>query len=298
MATQEAVLDNWIKDIRGAVNVYDDEISRTKVRDLYYTLPTRKPEDVPPRNAPISPLHYLAFFHPRLEEKQLASDLTETDFRPPLPFGARRMWVGGSLRFPKGSDQGICVGDEANAKVSVEKVEKKGFEKGSQTVFMHKDIHYMRQTGEEPIIKEKRVHAYLPEEARPSGKIREVPGLPIPRFTYTWTPTVTTLFRFSALMWNAHLIHLDREYTRTKEGYPDLLVHGPLTAIMLVEALLHNGYQGRINDFEYRARNPVYVDRIQHIRGAIDADESKATLWAEDDDGVVGMTGSVELQRD
>ncbi|KAL5532734.1 hypothetical protein ACEPAF_4508 [Sanghuangporus sanghuang] len=294
--TDETELDKWIWNIRGTVIHYDDEISRMKVRDLYYTLPTRDPAHPPPRNASISPLHCLAFFHPRLPEEQLGADLTETHFCPPAPFGARRMWVGGSLHFPNGSNQGLRMGNEALAAVSVSKVEKKGFDKGSPMVFVHKDVYYKHQLGDDPVVKEKRIHAYLTEETRPSGRIREVTGLPKPQFTYTWTPTATTLFRFSALMWNAHLIHLDREYTRKREGYPDLLVHGPLTALMLVEALLHNGYKGRINNFEYRARNPVYVDRNQHIHGAIDANKGKGMLWTEDDDGVVGMTGSVDLE--
>lgn len=49
-----------------------------------------------------------------------------------------------------------------------------------------------------------------------------VPGLPEPKWTFSWTPTPTTLFRFSALTWNAHLIHLDARYAREEEGYPGM----------------------------------------------------------------------------
>ena len=111
---------------------------------------------------------------------------------------------------------------------------------------------------------------------------------------FTWiasTPVGKKDILVSAHTKRPHLI-----LTPSPDRYSDLLVHGPLTAIMLIEVLLHNGYAGQINNFEYRARNPVYVDRQQHVCAAIDVDNSRATLWVEDDDGVVGMTGSVDLE--
>ena len=123
-------------------------------------------------------------------------------------------------------------------------------------------------------------------------------GLPGPDYTYSWTPTPTTLFRFSALTWNAHLIHLDRTYAREIEGYPERLVHGPLTALMLIEALRSAGYFGRIDNYEYRARNPVLVGQRQHLNVAFGKQGEvgkTATLWAEDDAGFVGMTATVDL---
>ena len=83
------------------------------------------------------------------------------------------MWVGGSFQFPNGSNQGLRAGNEALAAVSVSRVEKKSFNKGNPMVFVHKDVYYKHQLGDDPVIKEKRIHAYLTEEARPSGKTRE-----------------------------------------------------------------------------------------------------------------------------
>jgi len=103
-----------------------------------------------------------------------------------------------------------------------------------------------------------------------------------------------TLFRFSALMFNAHSIHLDLLFTQEKEGYPERLVHGPLTAMMLLEtAIFHNpGLQ--LKSFEYRARNPIIVNRTSTIHGVWN-DNTSVKLWCVDDDGVVGMTGTVQL---
>ena len=64
---------------------------------------------------------------------------------------------------------------------------------------------------------------------------------------------------------------------------------------MLSEALFHEGYRGDIRKFVYRAYNPVIVGKRQHLRGAFSKEEDSATLWAEDDGGVVGMTAKVDL---
>lgn len=150
-------------------------------------------------------------------------------------------------------------------------------------------------------------------------------GLPVPDYTFSWTPTPTALFRFSALTWNAHLIHLDRDYARKVEGYTgeflshihclksihsytmndtERLVHGPLTALLLIEALRSAGYGGRIDNFVYRARNPMVVGQRQHFNVAFSEStqtpehlklRNSAILWAEDASGFVGMTATVDL---
>jgi hydroxyacyl-ACP dehydratase HTD2-like protein with hotdog domain len=122
-----------------------------------------------------------------------------------------------------------------------------------------------------------------------------------------------TLFRFSALMFNAHHIHLDQEYAQKKEGYPgwsshlpihvefadkrgiERLVHGPLTAMMLLETVAFNNPGRAIKSFEYRARNPIIVNQPSTING-VWKDATTAALWCVDGNGVVGMTGLVELE--
>lgn len=122
-----------------------------------------------------------------------------------------------------------------------------------------------------------------------------------------------TLFRFSALMFNAHHIHLDQNYAQKKEGYPgwctslslgaeftdecggsERLVHGPLTAMMFLETVAFNNPGRAIKSFEYRARNPIIVNRPSTING-VWQDVNTVALWCVDGDGVVGMTGLVQL---
>ncbi|THH12025.1 hypothetical protein EW145_g260 [Phellinidium pouzarii] len=292
---QEAALDSWIERTRVSQRQYHDEISLSKIADLFCTLPTRDHthSDAGALSAPLRPVHSLAFFHARSPEAQLGVDQTDTHFCPPAPVHA----------------------PEAAARVRISKIEKKGFEKSTPMVFVHQNIDYEQALEDGPLINEERIHVYLPRQARADKRgvhsgvyylphtynmawnsyQHLVKGLPRPEYTFSWTPTPTTLFRFSALTWNAHLIHLDPAYARNEEGYPERLVHGPLTALMLVEALFHSGYNGRIDNFVYRAHNPVLVGRQQYVRGARSASGDNATVWAEDDDGVVGMSGTVDL---
>ena len=76
---------------------------------------------------------------------------------------------------------------------------------------------------------------------------------------------MTTLFRYSALTYNAHKIHLDQEYTRREEGFPDCLVHGPLTCTLLLhlaeKVLKEQGLDQKDLRFDYRALSPLFVNQ-------------------------------------
>lgn len=112
--------------------------------------------------------------------------------------------------------------------------------------------------------------------------------MPKPDYTFTYTPSTPLLFRYSALTFNAHKIHYDIEWTLKKEGHPDLVVHGPLTATLLVELGAEAALDTATNftRFDYRATSPMYVDRDITLNAAWDTRGEKLTLWAEQDDKV------------
>ena len=137
-------------------------------------------------------------------------------------------------------------------------------------------------------------------------------GLPKSDFSFSYKPSLTTLFRFSALTFNGHHIHLDKDYAQVSEGYPGLyfrthssvrihhvfrterLVHGPLTALMLLETLLFHHPELQLQTFSYRARNPIVVNRTCTIYGSFTG-ENHVDVWCEDVAGVVGMTGRISF---
>ncbi|KZP19442.1 hypothetical protein FIBSPDRAFT_920084 [Athelia psychrophila] len=292
-------LDAWITAPKTLT--MHDTLSPSKLADLHITLPTRdgthpnRPCAPPVPGAPLGYGHHLAFFHPRNPEAALRPDGTDSDFCPPHPF-VRRMWAGGSMRWVDG--HGLRVGEEVVARSEVTRVVKKGFGedegKGGPMVFVEQTIGYAAEGGEVGVV-EGRSHVYLPL-GQPGGGAREpgkVEGLPATSdFSFTFTPTSTTLFRFSALTFNGHHIHLDREYAQKVEGYPERLVHGPLTALMLLETTQFYNPDAKFAHFEYRARNPVVINSALTIHGAWRS-ESSVELWTVDEQGTIGMTGSI-----
>lgn len=104
-------------------------------------------------------------------------------------------------------------------------------------------------------------------------------------------PDSALLFRFSALTYNAHRIHYDREYAMREEGYPGLVVHGPLLATLLVDHFRRHRPHDRITSFNFRAQRPVF-DLAPFTVNLVDTGAG-AEVWAADKDGFVAMTGVI-----
>ncbi|KAJ7089844.1 hypothetical protein B0H15DRAFT_839470 [Mycena belliarum] len=287
-------LDNWIASPKQLI--LRDTFSLERLSDLYITLPTRdgskSPYHAPQISASLGYGSHLAFFHPRNPERDLRTDGTDADFCPPKPW-TRRMWAGGHMSWDLQNP--LRIGETAMSTSTVRSVEKKGFDKGSPMVFVNQKIEVAMVGQGRSSVVEERTHVYLADSIAGNKAPRDVKGIPSTAdFTFTFTPTLTTLFRFSALTFNGHHIHLDKDYAQLQEGYPERLVHGPLTALMLLEVAMLQKPTAKIARFDYRARNPIIVNRPMRIAGAW-KDEYHAILWCMNDEGVVGMTGAIQL---
>ncbi|KDR81646.1 hypothetical protein GALMADRAFT_239722 [Galerina marginata CBS 339.88] len=276
-----------------------DTLSIEHLSDLYVTLPTRDgtrgPYVAPTAGMPLPYGHHLAFFHARRPESLLRTDGTDEDISPPAPF-TKRMWAGGKIWWD--NDNPLLVGKSTTAISSVAKAEKKGFDKGKPMVFVTQRMKYLQEGQTAPSLVEERSHVYFHAGIFANIKKtfdREVNDIPTAvDFSFRYTPTPVTLFRYSALMFNAHHIHLDKEYCEKEEGYPERLVHGPLTAQMLLETVIFHFPELKVYKFEYRATNPLFVNRELIISGRW-ADKSNIQVWCSDANGVVGMTGMIQL---
>jgi len=111
-------------------------------------------------------------------------------------------------------------------------------------------------------------------------------------WSITLTPDPVMLMRYSALTFNAHLIHFDQLYTQREEGYPERVVHGPLVAIVLARLLALNQVD-RIQRFEFRARSPLYVNRPIHFMGKPAGD--RIDLRAIGQSGMLAMEATAWL---
>lgn len=185
---------------------------------------------------------------------------------------------------------------------SIAKVE---YKKEKDMVFIHqkRELFSGGAAGAEgsAAVTEIRTHVFRPPGATPSLSSTAAAKTPMPTqdevadLSFTYTPTAPLLFRYSALTFNAHRIHYDRHHTTSVERQPDVLVHGPLTATLLIE-LASGAGERRLSEFTYRAVSPIVVDREVQLlgwwRGGVGQRELELEARQE---GRVGMKATARL---
>ncbi len=252
--------------------------------------------------------HWLCF-HDAVRSSELAPDGHEErgKFMPAIDL-PRRMWAGGHLR----QLRPVVLGEPATLMSKVKDVkEKEG--KSGRLVFITVAHTLTQLSG--PCVEEDQVIVYREAEPRGGGRMarrRPAPAAPAaptpaplrpPIWRETFLPTPVTLFQFSALTYNAHRIHYDHPYATEQEGYPGLLVHGPLTALLLLDAAQRN-MSAPIRSFRYRAMAPLFAGQPitlvgRGADGVASAGGNGATVAkiveALDPAGAVAMRGWVEL---
>ncbi|MBL8588949.1 MAG: MaoC family dehydratase N-terminal domain-containing protein [Methylobacteriaceae bacterium] len=170
-------------------------------------------------------------------------------FLPPVPL-PRRMWAGGRVRF---SDS-LRIGETIERRSTVRSVELKDGRTG-RLVFVV--VEHAVSTARGLAITEEHDIVYRGVEApavRPGGQTRIEEATDARRVI---EPSAALLFRYSALTFNGHRIHYDRRYVTEEEGYPGLIVHGPLQATLLIQ--LGGELMGRpLASFDFRATKPLF----------------------------------------
>lgn len=266
----------------------DEHLDVATVAPLTGLAATLDHDASPWRPGEVPPLGHWLYFLPRAPQREISPDghPHRGDFLPPVPL-PRRMWAGGDLQFHAPIRQG-----EAIRRLStIEDVQHKAGRSGN-LVFV-KVVH---EVSTERGLAVREVHdivyrdAATPGEAPPPGEA--------PASAATWERPLTgdpvLLFRFSALTFNGHRIHYDRSYCETVEGYPGLIVHGPLMATLLVDLYLRNNPQARVTAFRFRAKRPVFDIHPFTVCGA--RRDGGADLWIRDHEGYVAMTAELEAE--
>jgi 3-methylfumaryl-CoA hydratase len=104
-------------------------------------------------------------------------------------------------------------------------------------------------------------------------------------------PDPVLLFRYSALTFNGHRIHYDQPYVTKVEGYPGLIVHGPLIATLLLDLVRREAPERALARFSFRAVSPLFDIAPFTVNGNATGDG--ATIWAANDAGGLAMEGTV-----
>jgi len=204
---------------------------------------------------PLPPLWHWFHFLDTPRQSELGEDghPAQGRFMPPIP-DRRRMIAGGRLevRSP------IRIGDRITRRAELAEVHVKDGRSG-QMVFV--TTRYAFFAGEELLLTEEQDVVYRsqpPGQARALAERRPVAEPPAQDWQLTCHSSPQLLFRFSALTYNTHRIHYDQPYVTAVEGYPGLVVHGPLLALLLLE-IPRRHVEGQVTTFDYRLTSPVIV---------------------------------------
>jgi 3-methylfumaryl-CoA hydratase len=229
----------------------------------------------------LPPLWHWTYFLEGLPARELGPDghPARGGFMPPVPL-PNRMWAGGRVTF----QSPILIGSTIRKESSILKVDHKVGNSGD-LVFVTV-LHELKSLQGEPLIREEQDIVYKDSTppGRPPASATAVEQSA--RFTKTFTPTSTMLFRYSALTFNGHRIHYDADYCRETEGYDNLVIHGPLNATMLACYAEEVG-GNPLRSFSYRGLAPALLGNAITLHATVL--ERCVTLYATLDNGTICM---------
>lgn len=231
------------------------------------------------------PFHFMLFRETTLRSATATDGHPRRgDFLPPIPL-PRRMFAGGRMV----QHAPLLIGQEVEQVERIEAVDEKAGASGRLVVVRVE--HEYRQEGQ-LCLSEERALIYVEDRGQ----------APIPRPTVTvadaawqrdWEIDPVLLFRYSALTFNSHRIHYDQRYAREDEGYPDLVIHGPLLATLLCRLAEEESGRG-IRNFRFRAMRPFFLGWPVRLRGRPEG-EGRGLVEALTPSGETGMQGVFEF---
>ena len=274
-------LRRWV----GRTETSHDVASAWPVAALAATLDRKDPG--PAAGDVIPPGWHWLYFLETTPASELAADghAKRGGFLPPVTL-PRRMWAGGRLEFLRP----LRVGDALRRDSEIIAVEPKHGKSGNLVFVTVR--HTVLAAGATATIEEHDIvyrEAALPGEPPSQGSLapaqaewrREVDAGPV------------MLFRFSALIFNAHRIHYDLDYVREEEHYPGLVVHGPLQAVLLLD-LARREDPRPVKKLVYRAVRPIFHTERFTVNGKRDGGD-KAELWIADAAGNLAMAATASF---
>ncbi|MBK7354924.1 MaoC family dehydratase N-terminal domain-containing protein [Propionivibrio sp.] len=235
----------------------------------------------------LPPLWHWFYFLPKAPQSQLDIDghPKRGGFMPPIPY-PRRMFAGSRMTFHRP----LVIGQPARREAVIRDIQQKSGRSGSLAFVSVVCSYY--QNNQLCIEEEQDIVYREPGPTVPSPQVVAWPAAPENAWTRIVTPDPRLLFRFSALTFNAHRIHYDRPYATGEEGYPGLVVHGPLTAVLLMELVRHSATRPA-RTFSFRGLAPLFDLAPFRLVGV--PDDGKVSLEAHGPDGKTAMSASCEF---
>lgn len=259
-----------------------DRISFTLVKRIAATLG----ESAPQPGEPLPPLWHWAFFQEPVGASELGPDGHPAlgGFLPPA-HNRNRMWAGSRIEF----FQPLKVDAEVTCVSTILNVEEKHGRTGSLLFVTVR--HEFFQDGKRTLQDDQDIVYREPSPPKLNGTEK----LPEGQWQERIEPTPTLLFRYSAVTFNGHRIHYDWPYVTETEGYPGLVVHGPLIATLNLRAFTKAHPTARLERFAFRGVRPLISPKPFEVGGRL-IENGKTQVWAGNQDGTAQI-GEIEFSN-
>jgi 3-methylfumaryl-CoA hydratase len=275
-------LRQWV----GACETRDDRLVPFPATAMAATLDRDDPPFVDGHILP--PLWHWLYFLPVHKRSASGHDghAALGGFLPPVPL-PRRMWAGGRLRF----QAPLRIGQVLRKTSTVVSVDHKAGRSGDLVfVTVRHQIH-----ADAGLCLEEEHDIVYRAAADPSAPVAIGPQAPTEsRFSRAVQPDPVLLFRYSALTFNGHRIHYDQPFCTGTEGYPGLVVHGPLLATLMTEVLCYNTPDLTLTEFDFRALAPVFHTDAFTVHAHPEKDSIGWRLWIRKADGSMAMSATAQ----
>jgi 3-methylfumaryl-CoA hydratase len=278
---------DYLREWRGKTESRSDQVTAAPIAALSATLDRDDP--LPRVGDPLPPLWHWLYFLPIPRQSELGPDghAKRGGFLPPVPL-PRRMFAGDRVQFHRP----LRVGETISRFSRIVDVNSKQGRSGPLVFVVVR--HEISDSDGVAVVEE---HDIVYRENPKPGEAAPAPQTPPSGSAWTREirPDDTLLFRYSALTFNGHRIHYDRRYATEVEGYPGLVVHGPLIATLLLDLLRRNLADTNVTSLSFRAIRPLFDMAPFSVCGKVAPEGKTAQLWAVDSEGWLAMDATAGL---
>lgn len=290
-ATIDAAMQAHLQTWQGKSESRTDWLTAAPVAALTATLDRDEGEPAPGTALPA--LWHWLYFLPFARQSQIGSDghPQRGGFLPPVPL-PRRMWAGSRLRWNPANP--LQVGQTVERTSTIRSVTHKAGRSG-ELLFVQLEHRYTNDQGEALIEEQDIVYRAAAAPGAPAPAPQKPPLAGQAVWSRSITPDPVLLFRYSALTFNGHRIHYDRDYATREEGYAGLVVHGPLLATLLMDLLRRHRPDATVASFAFKAVRPTLDTHPFSVHARPSDDGKTIELWGEDYEGWLTIQATATL---
>ena len=268
----------------------ESDVDYVTIPSVYRLAATLDRDDPMPKHGDVLPIGWHSILFPRVvRQSQIGADghPQRGDFLPPVPL-PRRMFAGKRITI----HAGLRVGDEVKRESSIMDLSLKQGRTG-QMVFVTVKTDISSPRGLAITEEHDIVYRAEPDPKAAPPLPQAAPGKAV--WSKVVTPDPVMLFRYSALTFNGHRIHYDHPYVTQTEGYPNLVMNGGLTTLLVFE-LARAHAATPLKYIASRNVRPLFINRPITVCGEPAANGKSAKLWAVDDQGALALNATAEFR--